>query len=184
MIKEKKVIPTITFQCRVGDEEPEEGGCPIGGEFVGKTTDELFGGKRVIVFSLPGAFTPTCSTYQLPGFEENYETIKDNDIDEIYVSSVNDSFVMNAWAKHLGIKNVKVIPDGNGELADALGMLVDMSAVGFGKRSRRFAVVINDGVVEKAFVEPQASNGNPDPYGETSPENIMEYLTSKMMVAA
>ena len=184
MIEEKKVIPTITFQCRVGDEEPEGGGCPIGGEFVGKTTDELFGGKRVIVFSLPGAFTPTCSTYQLPGFEENYETIKDNDIDEIYVSSVNDSFVMNAWAKHLGIKNVKVIPDGNGELADALGMLVDMSAVGFGKRSRRFAVVINDGVVEKAFVEPQASNGNPDPYGETSPENIMEYLTSRMMAAA
>ena len=183
MIEEKK-IPTITFQCRVGDEEPEAGGCPIGGEFVGKTTDELFGNKRVIVFSLPGAFTPTCSTYQLPGFEENYETIKNNDIDEIYVSSVNDSFVMNAWAKHLGIKNIKVIPDGNGELADELGMLVDMSAVGFGKRSRRFAVVINDGVVEKSFVEPQASNDNPDPYGETSPENVMEYLTSKMMAAA
>jgi peroxiredoxin len=138
----------------------------------------------VIVFSLPGAFTPTCSTYQLPGFEENYETIKDNDIDEIYVSSVNDSFVMNAWATHLGIKNVKIIPDGNGELTSALGMLVDMSAVGFGKRSRRFAVVINDGVVEKAFVEPQASNDNPDPYGETSPENVMEYLSKKIMAAA
>jgi len=183
MIEEKK-IPTITFQCRVGDEEPEAGGCPIGGEFVGKTTDELFGNKRVIVFSLPGAFTPTCSTYQLPGFEENYETIKNNDVDEIYVSSVNDSFVMNAWAKHLGIQNVKVIPDGNGELAESLGMLIDMSAVGFGKRSRRFAVIINDGVVEKAFVEPEASADNPDPYGETSPENVMEYLSSKIMAAA
>jgi len=183
MIEEKK-IPTITFQCRVGDEEPEAGGCPIGGEFVGKTTDELFGNKRVIVFSLPGAFTPTCSTYQLPGFEENYETIKNNDVDEIYVSSVNDSFVMNAWAKHLGIQNVKVIPDGNGELAESLGMLIDMSAVGFGKRSRRFAVIINDGVVEKAFVEPEASADNPDPYGETSPENVMEYLSSKIMAEA
>jgi len=183
MIEEKK-IPTITFQCRVGDEEPEAGGCPIGGEFVGKTTDELFGNKRVIVFSLPGAFTPTCSTYQLPGFEENYETIKNNDVDEIYVSSVNDSFVMNVWAKHLGIQNVKVIPDGNGELAESLGMLIDMSAVGFGKRSRRFAVIINDGVVEKAFVEPEASADNPDPYGETSPENVMEYLSSKIMAAA
>ena len=177
-------IPEITFQCRVGDEEPEEGGCPIGGEFVGKTTTELFGGKRVLVFSLPGAFTPTCSTYQLPGFEENYETIINNDIDEVYVSSVNDSFVMNAWAQHLGIKNIKVIPDGNGEFADSLDMLIDMSAVGFGKRSRRFAVVINDGKVERMFVEPEASADNPDPYGETSPENVMEYLNSKVVAAA
>jgi peroxiredoxin len=184
MIKENDMLPEVQFQYRVGDERPENGSCPIGGEFVGKTTDELFGNKRVIVFSLPGAFTPTCSTYQLPGFEENYETIKNNDVDEIYVSSVNDSFVMNAWAKHLGIQNVKVIPDGNGELAESLGMLIDMSAVGFGKRSRRFAVIINDGVVEKAFVEPEASADNPDPYGETSPENVMEYLSSKIMAAA
>jgi len=178
------VIPEITFQCRVGDEQPEEGGCPIGGEFVGKTTTELFGGKRVLVFSLPGAFTPTCSTYQLPGFEENYETIIDNDIDEVYVSSVNDSFVMNAWAQHLGIKNIKVIPDGNGEFAKSLDMLVDMSVVGFGKRSRRFAVIINNGKVERMFVEPEASADNPDPYGETSPENVMEYLNSKVVEAA
>jgi peroxiredoxin len=91
---------------------------------------------------------------------------------------------MNAWAKHLGIKNVKVIPDGNGELTSALGMLVDMSAVGFGKRSRRFAVIINDGVIEKSFVEPEASSNNPDPYGETSPESVMEYLSKKIMAAA
>lgn len=177
-------IPEITFQCRVGDEQPEEGGCPIGGEFVGKTTTELFGGKRVLVFSLPGAFTPTCSTYQLPGFEENYETIIDNDIDEVYVSSVNDSFVMNAWAQHLGIKNIKVIPDGNGELAESLGMLIDFRHKGFGMRSRRFAVVINDGKVEKMFVEPEASKENDDPYGETSPENVMEYLNGKIVEAA
>ena len=91
---------------------------------------------------------------------------------------------MNAWAQHLGIKNIKVIPDGNGELADSLDMLIDMSAVGFGKRSRRFAVVINDGKVERMFVEPEASADNPDPYGETSPENVMEYLNSKVVAAA
>jgi peroxiredoxin len=178
MIEGKK-IPNITFMCRVGDEEPEDGGCPIGGEFVPTTTDQLFGGKKVIVFSLPGAFTPTCSTFQLPGFEQGYEDFKEKGIDEIYVSSVNDSFVMNAWAQHLGIKNVKVIPDGNGELADSLGMLIDMSVVGFGKRSRRFAVVINDGVVEQAFVEPDSSEADPDPYGVSSPENVLKAISDK-----
>ena len=176
-------IPTITFQCRVGDEAPEDGGCPIGGEFVGKTTDELFAGKRVIVFSLPGAFTPTCSTYQLPGFEENYDKFKKLGIDEIYVSSVNDSFVMNAWAQHLGIRNVKVIPDGNGEFAESLGRLADFSAVGFGKRSKRFAAIINDCVVEKGFVEPDATEMNSDPYGESAPETVMAYLEKELITA-
>lgn len=169
-------IPSITFHYREGDEAPEDGGCPIGGEWVRKTTDDLFGGKRVLVFSLPGAYTPTCSTYQLPGFEENYDTIRNMGIDEIYVASVNDGFVMNAWADYLGIKRVKVLPDGNGEFAESLGMLVDMGVVGFGKRSRRFAAVIDDGIVEKGFVEPEPSEGNPDPYGESSPENVMAYL--------
>lgn len=168
----------ITFHFRVGDEPPSAnpGGCPIGGEFVRKTAKELFSGKRVIVFSLPGAYTPTCSTYQLPGFEENYDKIRDMGIDEIYVASVNDAFVMNAWANVLGIKNVKVLPDGNGEFAESLGMLIDFSGVGFGKRSRRFAVVLKDNAVEKMFVEPEASDRDPDPYGESSPENVMKYL--------
>ena len=174
---ERKKIPTITFMCRVGDEQPEDGGCPIGGEFVPTTTDQLFSGRRVIVFSLPGAFTPTCSTFQLPGFEELHEEFNAQGIDDIYVSSVNDRFVMNAWAQHLGVSEVKVIPDGNGELADELGMLVDMSVVGFGKRSRRFAVVIKDGVVEMSFVEPEGTADNPDPYGITSPENILKEIS-------
>ena len=174
---EGKVIPRITFMYREGDEAPEEGGCPIGGEFVPTTTEDLFGGKRVIVFSLPGAYTPTCSTYQLPGFEELYDEICERyNVDEIYVSSVNDGFVMNAWADYLGIKNVKVIPDGNGELADSLGMFIDMSAVGFGKRSRRFAAIIEDGTVVKGFIEPEATEKDPDPYGETAPENIIRYF--------
>jgi len=169
-------VPNITFMYREGDEAPEAGGCPIDGEFVAKTTTDLFGGKRVIVFSLPGAYTPTCSTYQLPGFEEGYEDFKAQGIDEIYCSSVNDGFVMNAWAGVLGIKNVKVIPDGNGELAESFGRLADFSAVGFGKRSKRFAVVLNDGVVEMAFVEPDATEMNTDPYGVSSPETVMAYL--------
>ena len=169
-------IPDITFYYREGDLPPGDGGCPIGGEFVHKTTKDLFGGKRVVVFSLPGAYTPTCSTYQLPGFENNYFKIRDAGIDEIYVASVNDGFVMNAWADFLGIQNVKVLPDGNGEFADALGRLADFSQLGFGKRSKRFAVVIKDGVVEKALVEPDATADNPDPYGESSPENVMNYL--------
>jgi thioredoxin-dependent peroxiredoxin len=176
MIEQKK-IPTITFMCRVGDEEPEDGGCPIGGEFVPTTTDQLFAGKRVIVFSLPGAFTPTCSSLQLPAFEQAHEDFYAQGIDEIYVSSVNDSFVMNAWAQHMGIKKVKVIPDGNGEFADSLGMLADMSVITFGKRSRRFAVVINDGVVERSFVEPDGTEENPDPYGVSSPAHILKVLS-------
>jgi thioredoxin-dependent peroxiredoxin len=171
-------IPELVFMTREGDEEPEDGGCAIGGSWVYKKSSEMFNDKRVVVFSLPGAFTPTCSTYQLPGFEENYEAIKSMGIDEIYVSAVNDSFVMNAWAEKLGIKNVKVIPDGNGELADSLDMLIDMSVIGFGKRSRRFAVVINNNEVEKMFIEPQSTRENEDPYGETSPENVMSYLAA------
>ena len=107
-----QTIPNVTFAFRQGDEAPEEGGCPIGGEFVFKTTDDLFANKRVVVFSLPGAFTPTCSTYQLPGFEEQYNDFKTKGIDEIYCISVNDAFVMNEWARALNIKNVRVIPDG------------------------------------------------------------------------
>jgi peroxiredoxin len=172
-------IVESSLMFREGDEAPTDGGCPIGGEWVRASTTTLFKEKRVLVFSLPGAYTPTCSTYQLPGFEENFEAIKDLGIDEIYVASVNDAFVMNAWAEHLGIKNVKVLPDGNGSFCGSLGMLEDMTAVGFGQRSRRFAVVINNNHLEKMFVEPVATDDNPDPYGETSPETIMGYLKEK-----
>ena len=169
-------IPNITFMMRQGDEMPEDGGCPIGGEFVPTTTDQLFGNKRVVMFSLPGAFTPTCSSQQLPGFESMYAEFKEQGIDEIYVASVNDGFVMNAWKDALGIKNVRVIPDGNGELAESLGMLIDMTAIGFGRRSRRFAAVVNNGSIEKMFVEPESTPTNGDPYSESSPENVMRYL--------
>ena len=169
-------IPNVTFAFREGDEALESGGCPIGGEFVFKTSNDLFASKRVVVFSLPGAFTPTCSTYQLPGFEEQYNAFKAKGIDEIYCVSVNDGFVMNEWARALNIKNVKVIPDGAGAFTEGMGMTVDMSAIGFGKRSRRYAAVINNGLIEHMFIEPESSASDPDPYGVSSPENVMKNL--------
>ena len=169
-------VPNTTFAFRQGDESPADGGCPIGGEFVFKTTAELFDHKRVVVFSLPGAFTPTCSTYQLPGFEKQYAEFKSKGIDEIYCVSVNDAFVMNAWAQALNIKNVKVIPDGSAGFTRGMDMLVDLSAIGFAWRSRRYAAIINNGVVEHMFEEPAASDLDPDPYGVSSPENVMKHL--------
>ena len=170
-------LPDVTFMTREGDQKPVGGGCAIGGKFVAKSTKDFFGGKRVILFSLPGAFTPTCSTYQLPGFDEHYEDFRKLVIDEIYCVSVNDAFVMNEWARHLGIKNVKLIPDGNGEFTRLMGMLVDKSTIGFGMRSHRYAAVITDGKIERLFAEPGfEDNHDGDPYGESSPETVMNYL--------
>ena len=171
-----QLVPNVTFAFREGDEAPEGGGCPIGGKFVFKTTDDLFTNKRVVVFSLPGAFTPTCSTYQLPGFEEQYEDFRAQGIDDIYCVSVNDAFVMNEWARSLNIQNVHPIPDGAGAFTEGMGMTVDMSAIGFGDRSRRYAAVIDNGQVQHMFIEPEASDTDPDPYGVSSPENVMKYL--------
>jgi len=171
-----QTIPNVTFAFREGDETPASGGCPIGGNFVFKTTNDLFADKRVVVFSLPGAFTPTCSTYQLPGFEEQFSLFQAKDIDAIYCVSVNDGFVMNEWARHLNIKNVKVIPDGAGAFTEGMGMTVDMSAIGFGKRSRRYAAVVNNGLVEHMFIEPESSDTDPDPYSVSSPENVLKHL--------
>ena len=142
------------------------------------SADDYFANKRVVVFSLPGAFTPTCTQKQLPGFEGTYDKIRNLDIDEIYCISVNDSFVMNAWARQQNLKNVKVIADGNGEFTRMMGMLVDKHHLGFGQRSWRYAMIVNNGEIEKMFVEPGMNNSGDDmdPYGETRPERIIEYL--------
>ena len=130
------------------------------------------------MFSLPGAFTPTCSSQQLPGFEDNYNKIKEGGIDEIYCISVNDSFVMNAWAEKMQIKNVKMIPDGSGNFTRFMGMLIGKNHLGFGMRSWRYMAIINDGVVEQWWQEPGINNDgeDDDPYGETTPENLMNAL--------
>tara|TARA_R100000234_G_C4978243_1_gene169497 strand:+ start:195 stop:728 length:534 start_codon:yes stop_codon:yes gene_type:complete len=166
-----ELVPQVVFKTRVRDES-------IGGDNPYKwqdvTTDDLFAGKRVVLFSLPGAFTPTCSTYQLPGFEALYEQFKEKGVDEIYCMSVNDTFVMNAWAKDQNLKNVKVIPDGNGEFVEGLGMLVEKNNLGFGKRSWRFAALVSDRVITNWFEEPgHVDNADDDPYGETKPENVL-----------
>lgn len=167
-------VPSVTFKTRVRDHF-------IGGDnpFVWRdvTTKEIFGGRRVVVFSLPGAFTPTCSTYQVPGFEEHYDAIKACGIDEIYVISVNDTFVMRKWMIDQDVQKLKFIPDGNGEFTRQLGMLVDKCNLGFGPRSWRYAMVVDDGVIEEWFEEPgRVDNCEEDPYGETSPEKVLEYL--------
>jgi len=171
-----RMVPLVTFRTRVRD-NTIEGPNPYRWE--NKTSYDYFGGKRVVLFSLPGAFTPTCSTYQLPGFENNYNEFKKFGIDDIYCMSVNDAFVMNAWARDQKIKKVKVIPDGNGDFTGQLGALVSKRNLGFGDRSWRYAAVVNSGVIEAWFEEPGfEDDAEKDPYGETSPETILAYLKS------
>ncbi len=179
-------FPNATFALRQGDKPPIGNGCAVGGEFVFKTANELFSGQRSIIFSLPGAFTPTCSNYQLPGFEERFSEFRALGIDDIYCISVNDAFVMNEWARHLGIQNVKVLPDGNGEFTRLMGMLVAKTCIGFGFRSHRYAAIIDrDGQIEKMFEEPgREDNHNGDPYGESSPENVLLYLKQMAKLTA
>ena len=142
-----------------------------------RNLDQYIEDRNVIIVGIPGAFTPTCSTFQLPDFEKMYYAFKAKGIDEIYCVSVNDSFVMNAWAKSQNIENVKVIPDGSGLFTVGMGMLVSKDNLGFGQRSWRYAAVINDGTVEHWFEEPGKENNCPeDPYGVSSPQNIFERL--------
>ena len=170
MSEENWVVPNIVFKTRVKDEEGNFG-------WVDVTSMEYFGDKRVILFSLPGAYTPTCSTYQLPDFEKLAPEFKKIGIDDIYCMSVNDSFVMNAWAKSQNLQNVKVIPDGGGEFTRQMGMLVRKDPEGFGYRSWRYAMVINDGVVEKIWEEPGKQDDCPtDPYENTKPQDILKEL--------
>jgi len=175
-----KKVPHVTFRTRVRDESIE-GPNPF--RWQDMTSDDYFKGKRVILFSLPGAFTPTCSTYQLPDFEKLAPEFAAEGIDAIYCISVNDAFVMNAWGKSQGLENVGLIPDGSGEFTRKMGMLVCKDNLGFGMRSWRYAAIVNDGVVEAWFEEPGfEDNCETDPYGESSPQNLMENL--KQAVAA
>ena len=168
-------VPCTMFKMRVRDESI---GGPNPFRWEDVTSDQLLKGKRVVLFSLPGAFTPTCSTYQLPGFEENYDKIRNADIDEVYCISVNDAFVMNAWAKQQKIQNVKVIPDGSGNFTRFMGMLIGKNHLGFGMRSWRYMCVITDGKIEHWRQEAGINNdgSDDDPYVETTPENMVSYL--------
>lgn len=172
----KTYIPDVVVHMRERDES-------IGGQnpykWVRKMTSELFRGKKVIVFGLPGAFTPTCTNEQLPNFERLYDEFIAEGFDEVWCTSVNDAFAMNKWAKDLGIEKVKMLPDGNGQFADGLGYLVDKSNLGFGKRSWRYAVVIDDCSIERWFEEEGMNDNCPDdPYEISNPEHVLEALRS------
>lgn len=175
-------LPNVTFRTRVRDESV---GGPNPFRWQDMTTEDYFGGKRVILFSLPGAFTPTCSTYQLPGFENNFAKFQELGVDDIYCMSVNDSFVMNKWAESQGLKNVKVIPDGSGEFTRRMGMLVNKDNLGFGMRSWRYAAIVKDGVIEAWFEEPGLIDNCPDdPYGASAPESLLKWLEEARQTAA
>lgn len=163
--KEGQNVPmNITFPVRVN------------GEWAKLTTEEIFKGKKVVVFSLPGAFTPTCSSTHLPRYEELYDTFKKNGVDEVYCISVNDTFVMNEWAKAEDVKNVKLIPDGNTEFTQAMGMLVDKEDLGFGKRSWRYSMLVEDGKVVKEFIEPDVEG---DPFEVSDADTMLKFINAE-----
>ncbi|MFQ3680385.1 MAG: peroxiredoxin [Pseudanabaenaceae cyanobacterium] len=169
-------VPDVVFKTRVRDES-------VGGEnpfrWQDRTTAELFGGKRVVLFALPGAFTPTCSSTHLPRYEELYDEIKAQGVDEVMCLSVNDAFVMYQWGLKQGVQKVFLLPDGNGEFTRKMGMLVDKSNLGFGMRSWRYSMVVNDGKIEKMFVEPGYSDVCPtDPFEVSDADTMLAYLKS------
>lgn len=167
-------VPNVTFKTRVRDES-------IGGENPFKwqdvTSDELFKGKKVVLFALPGAFTPTCSSTHLPRYEELYDEFKKLGVDEVICLSVNDAFVMFQWGKHQGVEKVKLLPDGSGQFTRKMGMLVSKDNLGFGMRSWRYSAFIDDGEVKKMFVEPGFDDECPtDPFEVSDADTMLNYL--------
>ncbi|MGI1669314.1 MAG: glutathione peroxidase [Neptuniibacter sp.] len=159
--REGQAVPQVTFHTRKGN------------EWVDVSTDQIFSGKTVIVFALPGAFTPTCSSTHLPRYNELAPVFKANGVDEIICLSVNDAFVMNAWAEDQHAENIHFIPDGNGDFSEAMGMLVDKKDLGFGKRSWRYSMLVKDGVINKMFIEPDLPG---DPFQVSDADTMLEYL--------
>lgn len=161
--REGKTVPDVTF--RVMEE----------GNWKNVTTDDLFSGKTVIVFSLPGAFTPTCSSTHLPRFNELAPVFKQNGVDEIVCMSVNDTFVMNAWKENQESNNITVLPDGNGEFTDGMGMLVGKKDLGFGDRSWRYSMLVKDKKIEKMFIEPEVEG---DPFEVSDADTMLDYINA------
>tara|TARA_B100001093_G_scaffold73029_1_gene63598 strand:- start:1438 stop:1968 length:531 start_codon:yes stop_codon:yes gene_type:complete len=172
--------PNIILKTRIGDNLNLGGGCSIGGTWKDLSTNDLFKDKRIVIFSLPGAYTPTCSSQQLPGYEEKYDELKKY-VDEIYCISVNDAFVMNAWFRDQGIKKVKPIGDGEGKFTKEMGMLVNKPKQGFGMRSWRYSAFIDNCKVEKLFVEDGKNNegSDNDPFELSDVDTMLNYLKKK-----
>jgi glutaredoxin-like protein len=161
--REGQRVPNVTFRTRENN------------QWVNITTDDIFAGKTVIVFSLPGAFTPTCSSTHVPGYNDLAKVFKNNGVDDIVCISVNDTFVMNEWAKDQGANNVRFIPDGNGEFTEGMGMLVEKTDLGFGKRSWRYSMLVKDGVIEKMFIEPEEPG---DPFKVSDADTMLNYINA------
>lgn len=161
--KEGQTVPSVSWPTRIGD------------DWQTVTSDEIFRGRTVVVFSLPGAFTPTCSSTHLPRYNELAKVFAANGVDEIVCISVNDTFVMNAWAANQESENIRMIPDGNGEFTAGMGMLVDKAELGFGKRSWRYSMLVKDGVVDKMFIEPQKPG---DPFEVSDADTMLHYINA------
>ena len=159
--REGQTVPSVVFHTREN------------GEWKDIHSDEIFKGRTVVLFALPGAFTPTCSSSHLPRYNELAPVFRENGVDEIVCLSVNDAFVMEAWKKDQEAENVTLIPDGNGEFTAGMGMLVDKSDLGFGKRSWRYAMLVRDGVIEKMFIEPDVPG---DPFEVSDADTMLNYI--------
>jgi len=167
-------VPQAVFKTRVRDESVA-GDNPY--RWQDRSTDDIFSGKKVVVFSLPGAFTPTCSSNHLPRYDELFEEFQAQGVDDIVCVSVNDAFVMFQWGKHMGNQNICLLPDGNGEFTRKMGMLVDKSNLGFGMRSWRYSMLVNDGQIEQLFVEPGLDdNYGEDPFEVSDADTMLAYL--------
>ena len=167
-------VPNVIFKTRVRDESVEG---PNPYRWQDMSTDDLFAGKKVVVFSLPGAFTPTCSSNHLPRYEELYEEFQANGVDAIICVSVNDAFVMFKWGKEIGNEKIFLLPDGNGEFTRKMGMLVDKSNLGFGMRSWRYSMLVNDRKIEKMFVEADFADNCPtDPFEVSDADTMLAYI--------
>jgi peroxiredoxin len=167
-------VPSVTFKTRVRDESV---GGPNPFRWQDVSTDEVFKGKTVVLFALPGAFTPTCSSTHLPGYEKNYDEFRKLGVDEVICLSVNDAFVMFQWGKQQGAQNVKLLPDGSGAFTRGMGMLVKKDNLGFGERSWRYSMLVKDGVIEKLFVEPGFIDDCPtDPFEVSDADTMLKYL--------
>jgi len=168
-----QTVPSVVFKTRVRDEAL---GGPNPFEWKDLSTDEIFKGKRVVLFALPGAFTPTCSSTHLPRYEELYDEIAAQGVDEVICLSVNDAFTMFQWGKQLGADKVFLLPDGNAEFTRKMGMLVDKSNLGFGMRSWRYSMVVDNGEIEKVFVEPDFGDNCPtDPFEVSDADTMLAY---------
>ena len=172
--KEGTKVPDIVFKTRVRDESIGDDN-PYRWQDV--SSKEIFESKKIVILGLPGAFTPTCSSTHLPGYEMKYDDFKALGIDEVYCVSVNDAFVMKQWADKLGVRKVKMLPDGNAKFTEGMGMLVKKENLGFGNRSWRYSMYVEDGTIKKIFIEPGFSDNCPtDPFEVSDADTMLAYL--------